>query len=36
MGVPRATGAGAVRFSLGRATTRGDLERLLDLLEDQV
>jgi cysteine desulfurase len=36
MGVPRATGAGAVRFSLGRATKRSDLERLLELLEAKV
>ena len=32
MGVPRVVGAGAVRLSLGRATTRGELERLLELL----
>lgn len=36
MGVPREVGAGAVRFSLGRMTTRGDLERLLDLLAAKV
>ena len=32
MGVPREVGAGAVRFSLGRATTRGQLETLLALM----
>ena len=36
MGVPREIGVGAVRFSLGRATTRSDLERLLELLAANV
>lgn len=36
MGVPREAGAGTVRFSLGRATTRRDLERLLELLAANV
>ena len=36
MGVPREVGAGAVRFSLGRATTTLELERLLELLAASV
>jgi cysteine desulfurase len=36
MGVPRAVGAGAVRFSLGRTTTRAELETLLELLAEAV
>ncbi len=36
MGVPRDVGAGAVRLSLGRSTTQGELERLLDRLIDVV
>ena len=32
MGVPREVGAGAVRLSLGRTTTRAELQRLLELL----
>ena len=32
MGVPREQGMGAIRFSLGRFTTREDLEEVLDLL----
>jgi cysteine desulfurase len=32
MGVPREVGVGALRISLGRATTQADLERLLELL----
>ena len=32
MGVPREVGAGAIRFSLGRATTRGQLEALVALM----
>jgi cysteine sulfinate desulfinase/cysteine desulfurase-like protein len=32
MGVPREAGAGAIRLSLGRTTTREELETLLGLL----
>jgi cysteine desulfurase len=36
MGVPREVGAGAVRLSLGRSTTRDELEFLLGRLDDVV
>ncbi|MFA4966008.1 MAG: cysteine desulfurase NifS, partial [Thermoleophilia bacterium] len=32
MAVPLAVGAGAIRFSLGRMTTRGELEALVERL----
>jgi cysteine desulfurase len=36
MGVPREVGAGAVRFSLGRLTTTGDIDLLLGMLAGAV
>jgi cysteine desulfurase len=36
MGVPREVGSGAIRFSLGRATTHEELETLLGLLAEAV
>jgi cysteine desulfurase len=36
MGVPREVGAGAIRFSLGRQTTRDELETLLEILSEIV
>ena len=36
MGVPREVGAGAVRLSLGRMTTRDELETLLERLAEVV
>ena len=34
MGVPREVGAGAIRLSLGRTTTREELETLLEPLTE--
>jgi cysteine desulfurase len=34
MGVPLEAGMGAIRFSLGRATTWAELEEVLHLLRD--
>jgi cysteine desulfurase len=36
MGVPADIGHGAVRFSLGRSTTKGQLDRVLALLRTRV
>ena len=36
MGVPRSVGAGAIRLSLGRMTTRGELETLVRRLTEVV
>ena len=36
MGVPEATSLGAVRFSLGRRTTRGQLDHVLGLLRAEI
>jgi cysteine desulfurase len=36
MGVPREVGAGAVRFSLGRLTTAGEIDLLLSMLAGAV